>query len=172
MQLLHPFPQWFVNAFLGSPLGFLSALPLSFWEFTNDIKSTSQRNENIMVLSVFPTGCRIMTPLSNFKKARFFWSSSTRLAVGLWIWTNPNNFPTCALVKQFCSFLYLVIRYKKPHAYAHNFSVSCFSSSDIHQSQDIDGCQAIGINSSFIGAFWAFHFWYLLYHLISSWSLQ
>ena len=39
--------------------------------------------------------------------------------------------------------------------HAHNFSVSFFSSSEIHQSQYLDGCQAIGINSSFIFAFWA-----------------
>ena len=51
-------------------------------------------------------------------------------------------------------FLYLVTRHKKKfYVYAHNFSVTCFSSSDIHQSQYLDGCQAIGINSSFIEAF-------------------
>ena len=49
-------------------------------------------------------------------------------------------------------FLYLVIRYKKIHVYVHNFSVSFFSSSDIHQSQYIDGCQAMSRSSSFIEA--------------------
>ena len=42
--------------------------------------------------------------------------------------------------------------------YFHNFSVSFFSSADIHQSQYLDGCQAMGRSSSFIMAFWAFFF--------------
>ena len=55
-------------------------------------------------------------------------------------------------------FLYLTTRHKKVHAYAHNFSVSFFSSLESHQSHHLDGCQAIGINSSFIFAFWALRF--------------
>ena len=38
--------------------------------------------------------------------------------------------------------------------YFRNFSVSFFSSSGIHQSHHLDGCQAIGRSSSFIFAFW------------------
>ena len=59
------------------------------------------------------------------------------------------------------TFLYLVIKHKKAYTYLHNFSVSCifsFSSSGTHQSHQRDGCQAIGITSSFIEAFWAFCF--------------
>ena len=55
-------------------------------------------------------------------------------------------------------FLYPVIRYKKAHVFAHDFSVSFFSSSGIHQPHHLDECQVIGINSSFIFAFWALHF--------------
>ena len=51
------------------------------------------------------------------------------------------------------NFLYLVIRHKKEYAYNHNFSVSFFSSSEIHQSHHLDGCQVIGIYSYFIFAF-------------------
>ena len=40
-----------------------------------------------------------------------------------------------------------------------NFSVSLFSSSRMHQSYHLDGCQATGINSFLICAFWAFLFW-------------
>ena len=43
-------------------------------------------------------------------------------------------------------FLYPVIRYKNaPFFYTHNFSVFFFSSSGIHQSQYLDGSEAIGI---------------------------
>ena len=45
---------------------------------------------------------------------------------------------------------------QKVHVYAHNFSVSFFSSSDIHQSKYLDGCQKMSKSSSFIEAFWAF----------------
>ena len=37
-------------------------------------------------------------------------------------------------------FWYPVIRYKKAHVYAHNFSASFFSSSETHQSYHCDGC--------------------------------
>ena len=47
-------------------------------------------------------------------------------------------------------FLHPVTRYKKAYVYAHNFSVSFFSSYDIHQSQYLDGCQVIVINSFFV----------------------
>ena len=68
--------------------------------------------------------------------------------------------------------LYLIIKQKEVYTYLHNFSVSCFSSSGIRQSHQRDGCQAIGINSSFIEAFWTLPFWYLFYHLIISLSSQ
>ena len=48
--------------------------------------------------------------------------------------------------------LYLVIRHSKVHVYSHNVSVCFFSSSDIHQSQYLDGWQAMGRSSSFIFA--------------------
>ena len=44
------------------------------------------------------------------------------------------------------------------------FSLSFFSSSGTHQSNHLDGYQVIGINSSFIEAFWAFGFLYPSYH--------
>ena len=47
---------------------------------------------------------------------------------------------------------------EKFHVCAHNFSVSLFSSSGTHWSHHLDGCQAIGIKSSFIFAFWALGF--------------
>ena len=47
---------------------------------------------------------------------------------------------------------------KKFYVCAHNFSVSFFSCSDMHQSQYLDECQVIGKSSSFIEAFWAFRF--------------
>ena len=53
---------------------------------------------------------------------------------------------------------------QKAYAYAHNFSVSFFSTSDIHQSQYLNECQVIGINSSFIEAFCTFCFLYPRYH--------
>ena len=43
---------------------------------------------------------------------------------------------------------------KQVYIYLHNFSVSFFSSSGTHQSHHLDGCQAMGKNSSFIFAFW------------------
>ena len=49
--------------------------------------------------------------------------------------------------KLFC----LVTRHKKVHVYAHNFSVSFFSSSGTQQSHHLDGCQATGINLCFLG---------------------
>ena len=55
-------------------------------------------------------------------------------------------------------FLYLVIKHKKVHAYAHNFSVSSFSSFDIHQSHHLDGCQPTDKSPSFIFTFWALRF--------------
>ena len=61
-------------------------------------------------------------------------------------------------------YFYLVIRHKKVHVYAHNFSVSCFSSFDIHQSQYLDGWQAMGTSSSFIENFLAFCFLYPSYY--------
>ena len=50
--------------------------------------------------------------------------------------------------------------------------IPCFSSSNIHQSQYLDGCKAMGKSSSFIKAFWALRFSYQLKYLsISSyWS--
>ena len=48
---------------------------------------------------------------------------------------------------------------KKFHAYACNFFISCFSWLGTHQPHHLDGCQAIGINSSFICVFWALRFW-------------
>ena len=51
------------------------------------------------------------------------------------------------------SFLYPVTTHKQAYIYSHIFSVSCFSSSDIQQSQYLDGCQAMGKSSSFIAAF-------------------
>ena len=53
---------------------------------------------------------------------------------------------------------------QKVHVYNHNFSISFFSSPDIHQSQYLDRCQTIGINSSLICAFSALHFLYPSYH--------
>ena len=47
---------------------------------------------------------------------------------------------------------------KKFPVYPHNFSVSFFLSSGTHQSHHLDGCQAMDKRSSFIEAFWAFHF--------------
>ena len=56
-------------------------------------------------------------------------------------------------------FLYPVIRCKKIHVYTDNkISISVFSPSGTHQSHHFDGCQAIGINSSFIWDFWALPF--------------
>ena len=40
----------------------LECFTLIFSRVYNDIKSTSKRDENIMILSVFLRGCRIMTP--------------------------------------------------------------------------------------------------------------
>ena len=57
-------------------------------------------------------------------------------------------------------FLYPIIRSKKAYVCVHSFSVSFFSSSDVHQSQYLDGCQEMGKSSSFIEAFWAFRFLY------------
>ena len=47
-----------------------------------------------------------------------------------------------------------------------------FSSSETHQSHNLDGCQAIGKTSSFIETFWAFGFLWSSYHSISLSSLQ
>ena len=47
---------------------------------------------------------------------------------------------------------------QKAYIYTHNFSVSLLSSSGTHQSHQRDGSQAMGINSSFIEAFWALRF--------------
>ena len=72
------------------------------------------------------------------------------------------NFPEVSqilLVK-----FYVVNRYKKVYVYAHNFSVSFFSSSDIHQSQCLDGSQVMGRSSSFIFTFRALCFLYPSYH--------
>ena len=61
------------------------------------------------------------------------------------------------------------IRYPKTNICCfHNFCVSFFSSLGTHQSRHLDGCQAIGINSFFIFAFWTLCFWWPLYHSIIS----
>ena len=41
---------------------FLKLLVLAFLRVYYDIKITGQRNETIMILSVFPRGCCMMTP--------------------------------------------------------------------------------------------------------------
>ena len=51
------------------------------------------------------------------------------------------------------NFLHPVTRYKRAYIYFHNFSISVFSSSETHQSECLDGCQAIGINSFLTEAF-------------------
>ena len=58
-------------------------------------------------------------------------------------------------------FLYQIIFFLKKTTicYFHNFSVSCFLSSDIHQSYHLDGCQAIGKSSFSICASWVLRFW-------------
>ena len=63
-------------------------------------------------------------------------------------------------------FLHPVTRHKKRHIHAYSFSVSFFLSSGTHQFHHLHGCQAMGINSSFIFTFWAFFFWWLLSHFI------
>ena len=55
--------------------------------------------------------------------------------------------------------MYQVTRHKKAHIYAHNFSVSFFSSSETHQFRHLDGCQAIGINSFSTCSFNTLHFY-------------
>ena len=53
---------------------------------------------------------------------------------------------------------------QKVFPYAHNCSVSFFSSSDMRQSHHLDGCKEIAINSFLICAFWALHFLYPSYY--------
>ena len=55
-------------------------------------------------------------------------------------------------------FLYLVTRHKKCIFIPQIFLFLFFSSWGTHQSQYLDGCQAMGKSSSFIETFWAFHF--------------
>ena len=83
--------------------------------------------------------------LNNHNNIAFTWIFCTRNM------TTDNK----AAVKKF---LYLVIRYEKVYAYAHYFFALLFSFSEIHQFHHLDGCQAIGINSSLIFAFWALCF--------------
>ena len=59
--------------------------------------------------------------------------------------------------------------FKTTIRYFHNFSVSFFSSSGIHQCHHLDGCQAIGRSSSFIYAFWALH---LFHSSLVLWSFS
>ena len=80
----------------------------------------------------------------------------------------PKHFPTWALLNQFCFSLSMNTTMslrlncssdtKKAYIYLHNFSVSLFLCSDMHQSRHFNGCQAMGKSSSFIEAFWAFRF--------------
>ena len=49
--------------------------------------------------------------------------------------------------------LYPVNQVQKVHIHPYNFYVSCFLSSGIHQSQCLDGLQALGKSPSFIEAF-------------------
>ena len=54
---------------------------------------------------------------------------------------------------------------KGPCSSPQYFCLFFFWSSGTHQSHHLDGYQAIGINSSFIFAFWALCFWWPSYHL-------
>ena len=87
----------------------LKCCTLVFSRVYSDIKSTSQRDENIMTLSVFPRGVHTMdppaqTPLS-LKEDQDLISSSDNLEVNVMIRAIPRYCPVCALLKQFCSSL-------------------------------------------------------------------
>ena len=56
-------------------------------------------------------------------------------------------------------FLHPATRHKKPHVYAHNFSISFFSSSGTHQPHHLNGCQEIGVNPFLICTFRALRFY-------------
>ena len=71
---------------------FVKHLALFFSRVYSDIKSTSQQNENIMILSIFPRGSHLI-------------SSSDNLAANAMIWAIPRYCPICALINQFCSVL-------------------------------------------------------------------
>ena len=53
---------------------------------------------------------------------------------------------------------------QKGPVYPYNFSVSFFSSPDIHQSQYLGGFQTMGKSSFLICAFWTFRFLHPSYH--------
>ena len=82
----------------------LKCLTLVFSRVYSDIKSTNQRNENIMILGVFPRGGPWIPP-SAWRKTRDLMSSSDNLSVDVMIWAIPKYHPICALLNQFCSSL-------------------------------------------------------------------
>ena len=84
---------------------FLKRLAPVFFRVYNDIKSTSQQNEKIMVLSVFPWGPILRIPPLAWRKAGDLISSSNNLVVDVMIPAIPRYHPICALINQFCSLL-------------------------------------------------------------------
>ena len=159
----------------------LKRLTLVFSRVYNDIKGTGQRDANIMVLSIFPGGPMLQIPPSTWRKARDFLSSSNRycpicallnqfcsllsastpIALRLNFSDLPLSLETFNKEDIFISTPFLDQKLfasgykiqKTTHVYAHNASLSLFSSSDMHQSHHLDGCQIMGANSSFIEAF-------------------
>ena len=149
-------------------------------------------------IMIFPRGCRIMIPSLSLLESRVFWSLPASLAVNLWMWTNPKNFPTLARLSLFCSSLStntsislnssglllpletsnkkdifictlfgskkICIRSQDTKRCIFIPTTFLFSSSEMHHFHYFGGCQAIGINSSFIFVFWAFRFLWPSYH--------
>ena len=176
----------------------LKCFTLVFLRVYSHIKSTSQWDENIMILSIFPRGSIlwIPPPQPGGRPEILFLLLITWQSM-LWY----RYCPICALLNQFWSplstsisisfrlntsdsllaletfskedtfiygpfrpkkFLYPVTRhvnvYPQVHVYPQNVFVSFFSSSDMHQSHHLDGCQATGKSCPFIEAFWPFRF--------------
>ena len=83
----------------------LERFTLIFLRVYNDIKGTSKRDKNIMILSIFPRGSMLRIPASAWRKAWDLISSSVNLGVNVMIRAIPKYFPTWPLFNQFCSSL-------------------------------------------------------------------
>ena len=84
----------------------LKCFTLVFSRVYNNIKSTSQGDENIMILSVFSRESILRIPSSAWRKARYLISTSANLVADVMIRAIPRYRPICALLNQFCSLLW------------------------------------------------------------------
>ena len=145
----------------------------SAWRKARDLISSSDNLAVDVMIQAIPRYrpiCALLnqfwSPLSTSTSISFRLNTSDSL-LALETFSKEDIFIYCPFRPK--RFLYPVTRhvnvYPQVHVYPQNVFVSFFSSSDMHQSHHLDGCQATGKSSPFIEAFWPFRFLQPLHHL-------